>query len=28
MLDRRFKNFSFTPLGKRFKKEMENIYND
>ena len=28
MLDRRFKNFTFTPLGKRFKKEMENIYND
>ena len=23
MLDRRFKNFTFTPLGKRFKKEME-----
>ena len=28
MLDRRFKNFTFTPLGKRFKKEMENIYNE
>ena len=28
MLDRRFKNFTFTSLGKRFKKEMENIYND
>jgi hypothetical protein len=28
MLDRRFKNFTFTPLGKRFKKEMENIYSE
>ena len=28
MLDRRFKNFTFTPLGKRLKKEMENIYSE
>ena len=24
--DRRYKNFTFTQLGNRFKKEMENIY--
>ena len=28
IFDRRSKDFTFTTLGKRFKKEMENIYND
>ena len=28
IFDRRSKDFTFTTLGKRFKKEMENIYNE